>query len=75
MLKKTSAFCNKGKEIQKGKERKIRATVGNAATLRLSVRGFKKGVSMRGGKSQLIIGVVRAPIAIINFASNRCRNL
>ena len=38
-------------------------------------RGFQRGVSVRGGKLISIIGVVRSPVAIIDFASNACENL
>ena len=37
-------------------------------------QGFPKGGFCEGGKIS-IIGVVRAPVAIINFASNPCENL
>ena len=37
-------------------------------------RGFQRGVFVRGGEIS-IIGVVRAPVAILNFASNPCENL
>ena len=38
------------------------------------IQGFPKGGFCEGGKIS-IIGVVRAPVAIINFASNPCENL
>ena len=40
----------------------------------MSIRGFQRGGFVRGGKIS-IIGVVRAPVAIINFASNLCESL
>ena len=36
--------------------------------------GVSKGGFLRGGEIS-IIGVVRAPVAIINFASNPCENI
>ena len=42
--------------------------------LRIQIRGFQRGFLWGGGKIS-IIGVVRAPVAIINFASNPCENL
>ena len=41
----------------------------------VKIRGFQRGVFVRGGGEISIIGVVRAPVAIINFASNPCENL
>ena len=38
-------------------------------------QGFPKGGFCEGGGEISIIGVVRAPVAIINFASNPCENL
>ena len=40
-----------------------------------NLRGFQKGVFVRGRGEISIIGVVRAPVAMINFASNPCENL
>ena len=37
-------------------------------------QGFPKGGFCEGGAIS-IIGVVRTPVAIINFASNPCKNL
>ena len=41
-----------------------------------SYQGFLKGGFCAGGGGEIsIIGVVRAPVAIISFASNPCENL
>ena len=43
--------------------------------VRKNLRGFqKKGGFCEGGEIS-IIEVVRAPVAIVNFASNPCENL